>query len=181
MGEFLTWRISVNKVSTNFLLLGKNSAIPKRTVKHAYVQLVYGKSLLWSYCQSQSPTAVHKAARGENVAKASSSNSGGHCSSSLLRRDSDVQLFDVSLQESGHILQKFSDAKKLSVSNELLRFPTTFTSPERKHMLCTQGLQSKGKQDSTESSFSERLTWLESEIKLPLAQRRKVAAGSGLS
>lgn len=96
-------------------------------------------------------------------------------------------MFDVSLQESGHILQKFSDAKKLSVSDELLRFPTTFTleepyiSRKETYVVHTGTAKQRETTDSTESSFSERLTWLESEIKLPLAQRRKVAAGSGLS
>lgn len=62
-GEFLTWQISVNKVSTNFLLLGKNSAIPKRTVNCVYIQLVSWEvsalillSQLVTYCNTHSST-----------------------------------------------------------------------------------------------------------------------------
>lgn len=118
----------------------------------------------------------------------SSNNSGGHCSSNLFRRDSDVQLLNVHLQELGHKLQKFSDAKTLSVSDKLVnffRFPTStlrsHTYPERKHMLCTQGLQSKGKQQARQEAVSMIADMAGSEIRLSLAQRRKVATGSGLS
>lgn len=84
--------------------------------------------------------------------------------SSLFRRNSDVQLFNVHLQESGYILQKFSDAKTLCVSDKVLnffRFPTTFTLEEpyisrKKQMLCTQGLQSKGKQQTQQEAVSAR-------------------------
>lgn len=76
--------------------------------------------------------AVYMAVWRKNVIKLSSLTTfDGHCSFRLSRSDSDVQLFNVDLKEIGHIFQKFSDAKKLSVSDKLLRFPTTFTSEEQ--------------------------------------------------
>lgn len=96
--------------------------------------------------------------------------------------------FNAHLQESGHIFQKFSDAKTLSVSDKLLnffRFPMTFTLEEpyisrKKHVVHTGTAKQRETTDSG-GSFSKRLTWLGSEIRLSLAQRSKVTTGSGLS
>lgn len=102
----------------------------------------------------------------ENIAKMFSNNFGSHCSSSLLRSDSDVQLFNVGLQESGHVLQKFSDVKKLSVSDKLLRFPTTFTSEEqhlsrkKTYVAHIETAEQMETTDSTGGSLGERLKWL---------------------
>lgn len=115
-----------------------------------------------------------------NVAKLSS-NFGGHCSSSLLRSDSDVRLFNEALQESGHVLQKFSDDKKLSVSDKLLRFPTMFTSEEQKisrkktYVAHTETAEQMETTDSTGGSLGERLKWLRSEIKLSITLRKKAS------
>lgn len=74
----------------------------------------------------------------------------------------------------------FSDAKKLNVSDKLLRFPTTFTSEEqhtsKKKMSVahTAGEQTETT-DSAGDSLGERLKWLWSEIKLPITQGRKAS------
>lgn len=84
------------------------------------------------------------------------------------------------------ILWKFSDVKTFSVSDKLLRFPTfTLEEPcisrKETHAVHTGTAKRRETTDSTGGSFSKRLTWLGSEIKLPLYQRRKVATGSPLS
>lgn len=135
--------------------------------------------------------AVYMAVWRKNVIKLSSLTTfDGHCSFRLSRSDSDVQLFNVDLKEIGHIFQKFSDAKKLSVSDKLLRFPTTFTSEEqhtsqkKTSVVHTKKKMSVAHTETTEQmetadlagdSLGERLKWLWSEIKLPVSQGRKAS------
>lgn len=106
---------------------------------------------LWSYHQSWSPVAVHMPAQRENIAKLSSNNFDGHCSSGFLRSDSDVQFFSVGLQESGHKLQ-FSVSDKLKISYYIyVRGP--IHPQKEKRMLHTQRLQSKWKQQTNRRQF----------------------------